>query len=130
MNNVSSKKIKKDESHAIELNQTIIQAIQSVKGKKIILLDLRNLKDTPTDFFIICEGDSSVQVKAIAQRIYTEVKEKTGELPNHIEGKDKALWILVDYFTTVVHIFHPETREFYELEELWSDAKSTIIEAL
>lgn len=130
MNSVNSKKIKKNERSAAELNQTIIQAIQSVKGKKIILLDLRDLKDTPTDFFIICEGDSSVQVKAIAQKVYTEVKDKMGELPNHIEGKEKALWILVDYFTTVVHIFYPETREFYELEELWSDAKSTIIEAL
>lgn len=130
MNNVNSKKSKRDESLTLELNQTIIQAIQSVKGKKIILLDLRDLKDAPTDFFIICEGDSSVQVKAIAQRIQSEVRDIIGELPSHIEGKDKALWILVDYFNTVVHVFHPESREFYELEELWSDAKSTTIEAL
>lgn len=130
MNKVNSKRSKRHDSQSIELNQTIVQAIQSVKGKKIILLDLRDLKDAPTDFFIICEGDSSVQVKAIAQRIQSDVRDFTGELPSHLEGKDKALWILVDYFTTVVHVFHPETREFYELEELWSDAKSTTIEAL
>jgi ribosome-associated protein len=130
LNKVKRAREKKDQTAANILNQTIVEAIQNVKGKNIVLLDLTNLHDTPTDYFIVCEGDSVTQIRAIAQRILKEVKDNLGERPNHTEGKDKANWVLVDYFTTVVHIFHPETRKFYGLEELWSDAKRTEIQSL
>lgn len=107
------------------LNHLIIDAIQDIKGKNIVKLDLRALDDAPTDFFIICEGDSSTQIKAISENIGKRLKEEAGLLPNHTEGMDGARWILVDYFDTVVHVFYPETRAFYEIEELWGDASRT-----
>lgn len=107
------------------LNYWIIDAIQDIKGKNIVKLDLRALNDSPADYFIICEGDSSTQVKAISDNIGRKLREKMGLHPNHTEGIDGAKWILVDYFDTVVHVFYPETRAFYEIEELWGDAKIT-----
>lgn len=107
------------------LNYWIIDAIQDIKGKNIVKLDLRALNDSPADYFIICEGDSSTQVKAISDNIGRKLREKMGLHPNHTEGMDGAKWILVDYFDTVVHVFYPETRAFYEIEELWGDAKIT-----
>lgn len=106
------------------LNDIIIDSIQDIKGKKIVQLDLRKLDDAPTDFFIICEGDSTTQVKAISENIEKRVKEELRLRPNHIEGSKSSLWVLVDYFDTVVHVFYPETRAFYDLEELWNDADS------
>lgn len=100
----------------------IIDSIQDIKGKNIISLDLRKLDDSPTDFFIICEGDSNTQVRAISDNIYKRIKEKFKIVPNHTEGQKDCRWILVDYFNTVIHIFYPETRVFYGLESLWSDA--------
>lgn len=108
-----------------EINDKIIDSIQDVKGKNIVKMDLRKLEASPAEFFIICEGDSSTQVKAISSRIFKNLRETYGLLPNHVEGKDNGEWVLVDYFNTVVHIFYPEAREFYQLEELWSDAEVT-----
>lgn len=114
----------------IELNDLIVDAIKDIKGKKIVKLSLCQLEDTPAEYFIICEGDSNIQVKAIADNIYKKIKEKTGIVPAHTEGEQQARWILVDYFSTVVHIFYPETRAYYELEDLWSDAEHTFYESL
>ena len=107
------------------LNDLIVDCIQDIKGKRIIKLDLRELDDRPTDFFIICEGDSTVQVKSIAENIKKRIYAEMNILPGHYEGQIGASWILVDYFNVVVHVFYHETREHYELEELWNDAKST-----
>lgn len=90
-----------------------------------MILDLRKLDDAPTNFFIICEGDSNIQVRAIADNIYSRLKKEIATLPNHMEGADGARWVLVDYFDTVVHVFYKETRTFYDLEDLWSDAEFT-----
>lgn len=107
------------------INNLIIDSIQDKKGKNVLKLDLRHLEEAPTDFFIICEGDSVPQIRAISDNIYSRLKTEARILPSYTEGKQNANWVLVDYFTTVVHIFYPETRAFYELEELWSDAKVT-----
>lgn len=107
------------------LNNLIIDAIQDIKGKNIAKIDLRSLSDAPTDYFIICEGDSTTQIRAISENVQRRLKTEIGVTPNHCEGVDGAKWILVDYFQTVVHVFYPETREFYDIEELWSDAKIT-----
>lgn len=107
------------------LNNLIIDAIQDIKGKNIIKLDLRKLGDAPTGCFIICEGDSTTQIRAISERINKKVAESLGIKPNHVEGLNSCKWVLVDYFDTVVHVFYPETREHYGLEELWSDATIT-----
>lgn len=113
-----------------ELNDLIIDSIQDIKGKNIVKLDLRKLDDAPTDFFIICEGDSNTQVKAIAGNIFKRLKVEVDQPPLHMEGTQNARWICMDYFTTVVHVFYRESREFYDIEQLWSDAKSTEYENL
>jgi len=110
---------------ADQLNALIIDSIQDIKGKNIVLLDLRHLHDAPTDYFIICEGDSNVQVRSIADNVKKRVYKEMNTLPNHVEGQQKSLWVLVDYFTVVVHVFYRDTRAFYELEDLWSDANFT-----
>jgi ribosome-associated protein len=127
--------LEKDLNPSIELstskiNDLIINSIQETKGNGITKLDLTQLDDSPTDYFIICHGNSDTQVKAIANNIVKEIKEKTGQLPNHVEGQQGGSWVLVDYFTTVVHIFYKDKRKFYNLEALWSDAISTQYESL
>lgn len=108
-----------------ELNDLIIDSIQDIKGKNIVKLDLRYLEEAPTDFFIICEGESNTQVKAISDNIHRRVKKNGETTPSHIEGEKSALWVCIDYFSTVVHVFYRDTRAFYELEDLWGDAKFT-----
>ena len=108
----------------------IVDSIQDVKGKNIVKLDLRKLTDRPTDCFIICEGDSNTQVNAIAERIRRRLKTEFSLTPSHSEGQKNANWICLDYFDVVVHVFYRETRKFYELEDLWSDADFTEYEDL
>jgi ribosome-associated protein len=107
------------------LNNWIVDAIQDIKGKNIIKIDLTSIEDAPADYFIICEGDSTTQVKAISDNISRKVLDKLGMKPNHTEGVDGAKWVLVDYFDTIVHVFYPETRSFYDIEELWGDGNQT-----
>jgi ribosome-associated protein len=107
------------------LNDTIVDAIQDIKGKRIIKIDLRKLYDAPTDYFIVCETESNVQARAVTDSIYRKVKENLQITPSHIEGGLQSTWIVMDYFDTVVHVFQRETRAFYELEDLWSDGKAT-----
>ena len=121
----TSSEAKKLEISNDQLNDLIIDCITDIKGNHIVKLDLRELHDGPTDFFIICEGDSNTQVRAIAENIKKRLKQEAGLPPSHYEGQQNARWICLDYFTTVVHVFYPETREFYGLEQLWSDAIST-----
>jgi len=107
------------------LSNIIIDGIQDIKGKNILKLDLRDIAEAPADFFIICEGESTTQINAIASNIQKRVKDEIRVYPTHREGQNLAKWVLVDYFDVVVHVFYPETREFYEIEDLWSDAKVT-----
>ena len=125
-----SSQARKLELSSEELNDLIIDSITDIKGKNIVKLDMRGLEDAPTDYFIICEGDSGTQVKSIADNIHVRVKKEAGIHPSPLEGKENAKWVCVDYFTTVVHIFYPETRVFYALEELWGDAVVTEYETL
>lgn len=113
-----------------QLIATIIEAIHDVKGKRITKIDLRNIDDASAAYFVICEGDSTTQVKGISDRIHTRVKEELGLKPDHIEGKDYARWVLLDYFDVVVHVFYPETRALYDLEDLWSDGIQTEYDSL
>ena len=102
--------------------KTIIHAIQEKKGENIISLDLRKIHEAVADFFIICEASNPNQLKAIADNVEYEVKEKTGELAYKHEGRQAQQWILIDFVNVVVHIMLPEPRKFYQLEEMWSDA--------
>lgn len=102
--------------------KTIISAIQSKKGENIVSLDLRKIPEAVADFFIICEANNQPQVKAIAEEVEEQVKTKCKENPYHHEGYSALKWVLIDYVNIVVHIMQPESRRFYKLEEMWSDA--------
>jgi ribosome-associated protein len=103
--------------------RAIIQAIQEKKGEKIISLDLRKIPEAVADFFIVCEAGSTTQVRAIADFIEKEVTEKCNESPYMHEGRQVMQWVIIDYINVVVHIMLPDSRRFYKLEEMWSDAE-------
>lgn len=102
------------------LFQTIIKAIQDKKGENIVSLNLTHIEEAVADFFILCEADSNIQIKSIADHINEEVREQCDEKPYHIEFGEE--WTLLDYVNVVVHIFKPEERKFYDLENLWMDS--------
>jgi ribosome-associated protein len=103
-----------------EVGQAIGAALDK-KASDIVVLDLRN---TPafTDFFVLCSGQNQRQVKAIADAI-EETLRAAKVRPAHVEGYDRGEWILMDFFTFIVHVFNPQTRAFYSLERLWGDAE-------
>jgi ribosome-associated protein len=103
-----------------ELAQEISQAAQDVKAEDVMTLDLRGLVSF-TDFFVIASGRSDRQVQAVADRIIENLGKKKIKATG-IEGYETGHWILLDFGSVVAHIFYPETREFYALEKLWSDA--------
>jgi len=105
----------------------IIEGIENLKGEDIQLLDLRAIDNTPCDYFIICNGNSNTQVNAIVQSIQKTVSKAVKEKPFHIEGQSNAEWILMDYVNVVVHVFQKQIRDYYNLEALWGDAKTTQI---
>ena len=121
MSNISKKK----KQLSIPLETLLIESIQEKKGHQIAQLNLTKLDDAITNHFIVCHGNSTTQVKAIANFITENVKKLTGEIPMHFEGLQNAEWVLIDYIDVVVHVFVKEKRFFYNLEELWSDAEVT-----
>ena len=102
--------------------KTIIHAIGEKKGENIVSLDLRKIPEAVADFFIICQASNTTQLRAIADFIETDVKEKCLEAAYKHEGRQAQQWILIDYVNVVVHVMLPEPRKFYQLEEMWSDA--------
>jgi ribosome-associated protein len=109
-----------------QLLHHITEGLLEKKAKKIVIIDLRKLEYAPCDHFIICHGDSSTQVRALADAVEEKTAE-AGELPGHREGFENAKWLLLDYGSVVVHIFQLEDREYYRLEELWGDADIRMI---
>lgn len=106
------------------LTSEVSKAAQAALDKKALNVVVLDLRGTPafTDFFILCSGQTPRQVKAIADNV--EEVLKTSKLrPAHVEGYERAEWVLMDYFTFIVHVFTPQTREFYSLERLWGDAE-------
>jgi len=119
----------KKQANADELITTIISGIEDVKGKDINILDLREIENTVCDYFIICEGTSNTQVNAIVSAIQKKVSKELKDKAWHIEGEDNAEWVLMDYVNVVVHVFQKHIREYYDIESLWGDAKTTVIES-
>ena len=109
------------------LVETAVNAIQDHKGSKIPLLDLTKLETAPTSTFIICQGNSTSQVSAIADNIREELRLKLGGKTYNYDGYRNSQWIVIDYGSLMVHVFLPDFREFYNIEDLWSDAKITNI---
>jgi ribosome-associated protein len=110
-----------------ELISLIIKGMEDIKGENISLLDLRDIDNTVCDYFIICDGNSNTQVNAITNSVQKTVSKAIHEKPYQIEGIENSEWILMDYVNVVVHIFQKQTREYYDIENLWGDAKITMI---
>ncbi len=110
-----------------DLITTIISGIEEVKGLEINLLDLRGIENTVCDYFIICNGTSNTHVNAIVSSIQKIVSKTLKDKPWHVEGSENGEWVLLDYVNVVVHVFQKATREYYDIESLWGDAKVTHI---
>jgi len=106
-----------------KLFKSIIKAIQEKKGENIVSLDLRKIHEAVADFFIICEGTNPQQIRAIGEFVQEQAKQLCDEAAYKHEGYQVLQWVLIDYVNIVVHIMLPETRKFYGLEEMWSDAE-------
>lgn len=119
---------KKSSNVHVAILNVVTHAIQEKKGNNIQILDLKKIPSAITDYFILVSGGSDTQLDAIADSIEMEVKETLNEKPLSKEGSSKDGWLILDYFSIVIHLFLPQKRDFYNLEELWGDAKITTIE--
>lgn len=112
---------------ATELVKTITKGIQEKKGADIVIADLSHIDGAIANYFVICQGSSPNQVEAIAESVGQICREDLREKPVGVTGLGNNQWVAIDFVDVLVHIFQPETREFYNLEELWEDAKLTKI---
>ncbi|HTL81016.1 MAG TPA: ribosome silencing factor [Bacteroidia bacterium] len=119
----STPPVKKEKSESMILAESVVRGMLEKKAEKIVCLDLRKIENAVTDFFIICEANSNIQVEAIADSVEEVVKKELHQRPYRSEGWENALWVLIDYVNVVVHVFERETRYFYNLESLWADAE-------
>jgi ribosome-associated protein len=104
------------------LINTIVASIQDKKGEQITCLDLRKINEAMADYFIFCTASNNILLKTIADNIEKKVWEQLAEKPHRVEGTRGQQWIIVDYVNVVIHCMMPETRDYYQLEELWLDA--------
>jgi len=113
-----------DRADAVDSEQMAERIAQIASDRKAIdirVLDLRGLV-TYTDFFVVCSGNTERQTRAIHESVHQELKDSEGLLPRRVEGAREARWILIDYLDCVLHVFTPQEREFYRLENLWGEA--------
>lgn len=120
-----STKVKNPDSATL-LIDAITEALLEKKAKDIVLLDVQGLTSL-TDYFIVCNGTSDTQVKALADNILDHTSKKLDEKAWNKEGLDSRRWVILDYVNVVVHIFSEEKREFYGIERMWNDAVRTDI---
>jgi ribosome-associated protein len=106
---------------AVELARQIADLIVDKKGEDVVLLDMRE-RTIITDYFIICSGGSERQLKAIIEEVTTRIKEQHQISPRRVDGDATTGWVLLDYGDIIVHAFSPETRSYYDLEDLWREA--------
>ncbi|SEI42458.1 ribosome-associated protein [Dyadobacter sp. SG02] len=122
------KERKNKELSSKDLTELVVKGMTEKKGLDIAILDLRKVKNSITDFFVICSGNSDTQIDALANSIEDEVYKISKTEPWQKEGKANGEWILIDYVDVVAHIFNKERRKHYDLEELWGDAEVTYLE--
>lgn len=108
-------------SPAYVLAAQAVDAVLEKKAHDVTVMDMRKVSGV-ADYFVICTGDSDLQVRAIVEAVRERVKEQLGERPWHVEGNEHYQWVLIDYVDVVVHVFAAEKRVFYNLERLWGDA--------
>jgi ribosome-associated protein len=109
-----------------EMARAIAEYASDGKAADIVQLDLRGILSY-TDYFVICTGRSDRQAKAIHDRVHQGMKHEHELLPRRVEGLTQANWILMDYLDVIVHVFTPETREYYRLEQLWGEAPTLAV---
>jgi ribosome-associated protein len=119
---------KKKKQDSEKLADLVVKGMQEKKASDIVVMDLREVKNAVADFFVVCSGNSDKQLSAISDSVDEFVYKDLKENPWHSEGKNNKEWMLLDYISVVVHIFKKDRREFYALEKLWGDAKTTNIE--
>ena len=107
------------------LISNIVYGIENVKGLDVSILDLRDIENTVCRYFVVCTGSSNTHVSAIVSAIKKTVSKELKEKPFQTEGNENAEWVLIDYINVVVHVFQKQIREYYNIEELWGDAKTT-----
>ena len=112
----------------LEQARRVAALAQEKLAKDVVILDMRPVC-TYTDFFVVCTGQNSRQTKAIFDEVHGRLKQDEGLLPRSAEGVREATWIVADYLDLVLHVFTPEARAFYRLEELWGDVPSVEFEA-
>ena len=105
-----------------KLVKTIIEGIQEKKGSAISVIDMRGIEGAICSYFIVCQGNSPMQVEAIADSVEDFARDRAGEKPVRVIGRENALWVAMDYSDVMVHIFVPDIRDYYKLESLWEDA--------
>ena len=110
-----------------QLVDIITEGIQEKKGSGIVIADLREIEGSIANYVVICQGSSPAQVEAIAESVSDFARKKAGEKPVNVVGLGNDQWVAIDYVDVLVHIFQPETRAFYDLENLWEDAPLTKI---
>lgn len=110
-----------------QLVETITKGIQEKKGQDIVIVDLTGMEGAITNYFIICQGSSPTQVEAIAESVGDTVRKELKEKPVNVVGLGLNQWVAIDFADVILHVFIPETRAFYDLENLWEDAKLTKI---
>ena len=109
------------------LQNLIIEGVHDRKGRNVTRVDMSEIESAAASHFIIAEGTSTMQVGAIADSVREYVQEKSSVKPYNYDGYTNSEWIVIDYGDTLVHVFVPEARRRYNLEELWSDAVITEI---
>jgi ribosome-associated protein len=112
---------------ASDLAREVADLAADKKAARIVELDLRGILGY-TDYFVICSGNTDRQTRAIHDGIHYGLKERHGMLPQRVEGVQEGRWILMDYLDVIVHVFTPETRDFYRLEQLWGEAPARAVE--
>jgi len=120
--------MRKTKDESTRVTESIVNGLFEKKGKRVALIDLRNLENRVCDYFIICHATSSTQVDSLAWSVEDVVRKETGRKPIHVEGTENCIWILMDYGDILVHIFQEPYRDFYNLESLWADGHITIFE--
>lgn len=110
-----------------KLKDLVVESILEKKGKELKVLDLQHIEQSIADYFIICHGNSNTQVDAITDFVEKQARNELQERTLHKEGANNSQWILLDYGNVVVHVFQEEFRRFYNLEDLWADAKIELI---
>lgn len=112
-----------DSTSTEKLLHIITDAIDDKKGENVVTIDLRHIDGAIANYFVICTGNSPAQVEAIAQSVGDKCRELAGERPVGVNGLGTDQWVAIDFVDIIVHIFLPEPREFYDLENLWGDAR-------